>query len=68
MELVLLAVFSRDARPGGVASVAGRWMVLWLIVLVGTLVPLVIDLRRRRGGDFYPVLASLLGTCSGPSR
>ena len=60
MELVLLAVFFVTLGPVASQAWRGGWMVLWLIVLAGTLVPLAIHLRPSSGRRFYPVLASLL--------
>ncbi len=60
LELVLIAVFL--ITLGGVVSkvLGGGWIILWLVVLIGTLVPLVAEWRpaimRQLPFYFVPVL------------
>ncbi len=58
IELVLLAVFF--ITLGGVASrvLAGGWLLLWLLVLIGTLIPLAVHFRPAWSRQVSPVLAT----------
>src|SRR5213082_2010701 len=60
LELVLIALFL--ITLGGLVSkvLGGAWILLWLVVLVGTLVPLLIEWRPRWTRQVSPVLASVL--------
>src|SRR5438128_11103847 len=60
IELVLIALFL--ITLGGLVSrvLGGAWILLWLVVLVGTLVPLLIEWRPRWTRQVSPVLASVL--------
>ncbi len=60
LELVLLAVFFLTL--GAVASkvLGGGWVLLWLVVLAGTVVPLALHLRRSPGTPRLPLLAPSL--------
>ena len=56
LELVLLVVFFLTL--GAAASkVLGAWLLLWLIVLAGTVLPLVLHLRPALGQGRSPLLA-----------
>jgi formate-dependent nitrite reductase membrane component NrfD len=60
LELVLIAVFL--ITLGGLVSkvLGGGWIVLWLIVLIGTLVPLVAEWRPRLVRQLPPVWVPVL--------
>src|SRR2546428_5730371 len=60
LELVLIAVFL--ITLGGVVSkvLGGGWILLWLVVLFGTLGPLVAEWRPRFVRQFPPTLVPLL--------
>jgi polysulfide reductase chain C len=57
LELVLLIAFFLSLGAVGARYLEPRWLVLWVVVLLGTLVPLVLG-RAHRGGS--AVLASWL--------
>ena len=57
LELVLLIAFFVSLGAVGARYLEPRWLVLWVVVLLGTLVPLVMS-RGHRGGS--AVLASWL--------
>ena len=57
LELVLLIAFFVSLGAVGARFLEPRWLVLWVVVLLGTLVPLVLG-RAHRGGS--AVLASWL--------
>ena len=57
LELVLLIAFFVSLGAVGARYLEPRWLVLWVVVLLGTLVPLVLG-RAHRGGS--AVLASWL--------
>ncbi len=56
LELVLIAVFL-ITLGGALSKVGGGWIILWLVVLIGTLVPLVAEWRPAlvRQLPFYVV-------------
>lgn len=60
IELVLLALFF--VTLGGVLSriLSGGWLLLWLVVLVGTLVPLAVDFRPAWARRMSPVVPAAL--------
>ena len=60
LELVLIALFL--ITLGGLVSkvLGGGWIILWLIVLIGTLVPLVAEWRPRMVRQVPPVLVPVL--------
>src|SRR3989475_9820832 len=60
LELVLIAVFL--ITLGGVVSkvLVGGWILLWLVVLIGTLVPLVAEWRPRLVRQLPPTLVPVL--------
>ncbi|HEX9096771.1 MAG TPA: NrfD/PsrC family molybdoenzyme membrane anchor subunit [Candidatus Dormibacteraeota bacterium] len=60
LELVLIAVFL--ITLGGVVSkvLGGGWILLWLVVLIGTLVPLVAEWRPALRRQLPPVLVPVL--------
>jgi formate-dependent nitrite reductase membrane component NrfD len=60
LELVLIAVFL--ITLGGLVSkvLGGGWIVLWLVVLIGTLVPLVAEWRPRLVRRLPPVWVPVL--------
>jgi len=60
LELVLIAVFL--ITLGGVVSkvLGGGWILLWLVVLIGTLVPLVAEWRPRLVRQLPPTLVPVL--------
>jgi formate-dependent nitrite reductase membrane component NrfD len=60
LELALLVVFFLTLGAVGWKLVAGRWLLLWLLVLLGTLVPLFLRTRRTGARVGSPVLASFL--------
>ena len=63
LELVLIALFF--VTLGGVLSrvLSGGWLVLWMVVLLGTVVPLLVhwrlDWRRRISPNLAPILVLL---------
>jgi formate-dependent nitrite reductase membrane component NrfD len=59
MELVLLAAFFVTLGPVASQAWRGGWIALWVVVLVGTLVPLALHLAPA-GRRLGPVLAALL--------
>ena len=60
LELVLIAVFL--ITLGGLVSkvLGGGWILLWLVVLIGTLVPLVAEWRPRLVRQLPPTLVPVL--------
>jgi len=60
LELALLVVFFLTLGAIGWKLLAGRWLLLWALVLVGTLVPLFLRATRDAGRVGSPVLASFL--------
>src|SRR5207248_2499441 len=60
LELILIAIFL--ITLGGLVTkvLGGAWILLWLVVLVGTLVPLLVEWRPRWARQVSPVLASVL--------
>ena len=48
LELVLLVVFFLSLGAAGSRFLAPRWMALWVVVLIGTLVPLALHLSTER--------------------
>src|SRR5205823_1252765 len=60
LELVLIALFL--ITLGGLVSkvLGGGWIILWLIVLIGTLVPLIAEWRPRMIRQVPPVLVPVL--------
>jgi formate-dependent nitrite reductase membrane component NrfD len=60
LELVLIAVFL--ITLGGLVSkvLGGGWIILWLVVLIGTLVPLVVEWRPALLRQLPPVVAPVL--------
>jgi formate-dependent nitrite reductase membrane component NrfD len=59
LELVLLALFFMTLGPLASRVARGGWLGLWVVVLAGTLVPLVLHLRSSES-RFGAVLASVL--------
>jgi formate-dependent nitrite reductase membrane component NrfD len=59
MELVLLAVFFVTLGPVARQVMHGGWIALWVLVLVGILVPLVMHRSAARSG-MLPALACIL--------
>ena len=59
LELVLLVVFFVTLGPVWPQVVHGGWIALWVLVLIGIVVPLVMH-RSPGGGRMLPVLASVL--------
>jgi formate-dependent nitrite reductase membrane component NrfD len=58
LELVLLVAFFLSLGAVGARFLEPRWLALWVLVLLGTLVPLILRSSSHRGGA--PVLASWL--------
>jgi formate-dependent nitrite reductase membrane component NrfD len=60
LELVLIALFL--ITLGGVVSkvLGGAWIILWLVVLIGTLVPLVAEWRPTMRRQLPPVVVPVL--------
>jgi formate-dependent nitrite reductase membrane component NrfD len=60
LELVLIAVFL--ITLGGVVSkvLGGGWIILWLVVLLGTVVPLVVEWRPALLRQLPPTVAPVL--------
>ena len=60
LELILIALFL--ITLGGVVSkvLGGGWIILWLVVLIGTLVPLVVEWRPRMRRQLPPVIVPVL--------
>jgi formate-dependent nitrite reductase membrane component NrfD len=56
LELVLLAIFFMTLGPVAPQVFHGGWILLWVVVLVGILIPLVL----HRTAGTMPILASLL--------
>jgi formate-dependent nitrite reductase membrane component NrfD len=56
LELILLAIFFTTLGPVTLETVHGGWIALWLLVLVGILIPLVM----HRASGVLPVVASLV--------
>jgi formate-dependent nitrite reductase membrane component NrfD len=59
MELILLVVFFLTLGPVWRQAVHGNWIVLWVLVLAGILIPLVMHRSSARGG-MVPALACIL--------
>jgi formate-dependent nitrite reductase membrane component NrfD len=60
LELVLLAVFFLTLGPVASQTFRGNWIALWVVVLVGTLVPLALHFRSSGGGRLSPAVAAVL--------
>jgi formate-dependent nitrite reductase membrane component NrfD len=60
LELVLLALFFLTLGPLASQVVRGGWLGLWVVVLAGTLVPLLLHLRSSSESRFGALLASVL--------
>jgi formate-dependent nitrite reductase membrane component NrfD len=60
LELILIALFF--ITLGGVVSkvLGGGWIILWLVVLVGTLVPLIAEWRPTMRRQLPPVVVPVL--------
>ena len=60
LELILIALFL--ITLGGVVSkvLGGGWIILWLVVLVGTLVPLIAEWRPTMRRQLPPVVVPVL--------
>ncbi|TMD45236.1 MAG: polysulfide reductase [Chloroflexi bacterium] len=60
LELVLIALFL--ITLGGVVSkvLGGGWIILWLVVLIGTLVPLIAEWRPTMRRQLPPVVVPVL--------
>ncbi len=60
LELLLIALFL--ITLGGVVSkvLGGGWIILWLVVLIGTLVPLIVEWRPRLVRQLPPVWVPVL--------
>jgi formate-dependent nitrite reductase membrane component NrfD len=59
IELVLLALFF-VTLGGLITRVLGPWLLLWLVVLVGALVPLALHWRPARARQVSPLVSSVL--------
>jgi len=60
LELILIvALFVTLGAMGG-KFLLGRYLILWLIVLAGTLLPLLLQLRSSMGRPAFSVLAAVL--------
>jgi len=60
LELVLLAVLFVTLGAMGASLLGGRWIILWILVLAGTVVPLVLGFGASGGHHRGAVLASCL--------
>ena len=60
LELVLIAALFVTLGAMGGKLLFGRYLILWLLVLAGTIVPLVLQLRSSMGRPAFTVLASFL--------
>jgi len=60
LELVLIAALFVTLGAMGGKLLLGRYLILWLLVLAGTVVPLVLQLRSSMGRPAFTVLASFL--------
>ena len=60
LELILIAIFLITLGGLVTKTLGGAWILLWLVVLVGTLVPLLVEWRPRWARQVSPVLASVL--------
>jgi len=60
LELVLIALFL--ITIGGVVSkvLGGGWILLWLVVLIGTLVPLIAEFRPALVRQLPPAVVPVL--------
>jgi formate-dependent nitrite reductase membrane component NrfD len=60
LELILIALFL--ITLGGLVSkvLGGGWIILWLIVLIGTLVPLILEWRPAMVRQVPPVVVPVL--------
>ena len=60
LELILIILFL--VTLGGVVStvLGGGWILLWLVVLIGTVVPLVIHWRPAWVQQVSPILTAVL--------
>jgi formate-dependent nitrite reductase membrane component NrfD len=60
LELILIALFL--ITLGGLVSkvLGGGWIILWLIVLIGTLVPLILEWRPAMVRQVSPVVVPVL--------
>jgi polysulfide reductase chain C len=59
LELVLIALFL-ITLGGLISKVLGLWILLWLVVLAGTLIPLVLHWRPTLGRQMPPIVAPIL--------
>jgi len=60
LELLLIAALFVTLGAMGGKLLFGRYLILWLLVLAGTIVPLVLQLRSSMGRPAFTVLASFL--------
>ena len=60
LELLLIAALFVTLGAMGGKLLFGRYLILWLLVLAGTVVPLVLQLRSSMGRPAFTVLASFL--------
>jgi hypothetical protein len=60
LELILIALFL--ITLGGLVSkvLGGAWIILWLVVLIGTLIPLIVEWRPRMVRQLPPVVVPVL--------
>jgi len=62
LELVLLVVFFLSLGAVGSRFLAPRWMALWVVVLIGTLVPLALHFStERRVPAMFAAVLTLVG-------
>jgi formate-dependent nitrite reductase membrane component NrfD len=60
LELLLIAALFVTLGAMGGKLLFGRYLILWLLVLAGTIVPLVLQFRSSMGRPAFTVLASFL--------
>jgi hypothetical protein len=59
LELLLIALFL-ITLGGALSKVGGGWILLWLVVLIGTLVPLILEWRPALLRQAPPALVPVL--------
>jgi formate-dependent nitrite reductase membrane component NrfD len=60
LELVLIAIFLITLGGLVTKTLGGGWILLWLVVLIGTLVPLVAEWRPKMVRQLPPVVVPIL--------
>jgi polysulfide reductase chain C len=60
LELLLIAIFLITLGGLITRTLGGPWIILWLVVLIGTVVPLLVEWRPAWGRQLSPLVAPIL--------